>query len=136
MTLRLKNKEDDSLQNLNVKMRSIDSLHISFRNPHGYIFLMKPNEEKYLHFQVDANTTSHLYISIRGRKNGMTTVVHIRLLVMICQYHYLQYHQQPLMKTIDNIYHHVNSESSNSVFTIVIPFHLMGYATGLPSISR
>jgi len=37
MTLRLKNKEDDSLQNLNVKMHSIDSLHISFRNPHGYI---------------------------------------------------------------------------------------------------
>jgi hypothetical protein len=70
MTLRLKNKEDDTLQNLNVKMHSIDSLHISFRNPHGYIYLLKPNEEKYLHFQVDANTTSHLYISIRGRKNG------------------------------------------------------------------
>jgi hypothetical protein len=70
MTLRLKNKEDDALQNLNVKMHSLDSLHISFRNPHGYIYLLKPNEEKYLHFQVDANTTSHLYISIHGGKNG------------------------------------------------------------------
>jgi len=29
-----------------------------------------PNEEKYLHFQVDSDITSHLYISIHGRKNG------------------------------------------------------------------
>jgi hypothetical protein len=70
MTLRLRNKGDDALQNLNVKTHSIDSLHISFRNPHAYIYLLKPNEEKYLNFQVEANTTSHLYITIHGRKNG------------------------------------------------------------------
>ena len=70
MTLRLKNKGDDALQNLNVKMHSIDSVHISFRNPHAYIYLLKPNEEKYLNFQVEANGTSHLYISIHGRRNG------------------------------------------------------------------
>ena len=51
-------------------MHSIDSLHISFRNPNDYIYLLKPNEEKYLNFQVDANVTSHLYISLHGRKNG------------------------------------------------------------------
>jgi hypothetical protein len=34
-----------------------------YRNGNG-------NEEKYLHFQVDAYVTSHLYISIHGRKNG------------------------------------------------------------------
>ena len=34
------------------------------------MFLLKPNEEKYLNFQVDANVTSHLYVSIHGRKNG------------------------------------------------------------------
>jgi hypothetical protein len=51
-------------------MHSIDSLHISFRNPNDYIYLLKLNEEKYLNFQVDANVTSHLYISLHGRKNG------------------------------------------------------------------
>jgi hypothetical protein len=70
LTVRLKNKEDGALQNLNIKMHSIDSLHISFRNPNDYIYLLKPEEEKYLNFQVDANVTSHLYISIHGRRNG------------------------------------------------------------------
>ena len=27
-------------------------------------------KKKYLNFQVDANITSHLYVSIHGRKNG------------------------------------------------------------------
>ena len=70
LTVRLKNKEDDILQNLNIKMHSIDSLHISFRNPNTYIYLLKSEEEKYLNFQVDATVTSHLYISIHGRRNG------------------------------------------------------------------
>ena len=51
-------------------MHSLDSFHISFRNPSDYIYLLIPNEEKYLNFQVDANITSHLYVSIHGRKNG------------------------------------------------------------------
>src|SRR5215475_7412360 len=70
LTLRLQNKGDENLQNLNIKMHSLDSFHISFRNPSDYIYLLKPNEEKYLNFQVDANVTSHLYVSIHGRKDG------------------------------------------------------------------
>jgi hypothetical protein len=70
LTLRLKNKEDDDLGYLDVKMHSIDSFHISFRNHNDYIFLLKPEEERYLDFQVEANGTSHLYISVHGRRNG------------------------------------------------------------------
>lgn len=70
LTLRLKNKEDDDLQYLDVRMHSMDSLHISFRNHNDYIFLLRPEEERYLDFQVDANATSHLYASVHGRRNG------------------------------------------------------------------
>jgi hypothetical protein len=70
LTLRLKNKEDDDLGYLDVKMHSIDSFHISFRNHNDYIFLLKPEEERYLDFQVEAYGTSHLYISVHGCRNG------------------------------------------------------------------
>jgi hypothetical protein len=33
LTVRIKNTGDNDLQNLNVKMHSLDSIHISFRNP-------------------------------------------------------------------------------------------------------
>jgi len=48
----------------------MDSLHISFHNHNDYIFLLRPEEERYLDFQVDANATSHLYASVHGRRNG------------------------------------------------------------------
>ena len=70
LTLRLKNKGDDDLQYLDVKMHPIDSLHISFRNHNDYIFRLRPEEERHLDFQVEANGTSHLYISVHGRRNG------------------------------------------------------------------
>jgi hypothetical protein len=51
-------------------MHSLDSVHISFRNPNHYIYDLDPDEEKYFEVEVEANKTSHSYISIRGRKNG------------------------------------------------------------------
>ena len=47
LTVRIKNTGDKDLQNLNVKMHSLDSIHISFRNPNHYIYDLEPNEEKY-----------------------------------------------------------------------------------------
>jgi len=52
LTVRIKNTGDNDLQNLNVKMHSLDSIHISFRNPNHYIYDLEPNEEKY--FEVEA----------------------------------------------------------------------------------
>jgi hypothetical protein len=70
LSLRLKNTGDNYLKNLNIKMHSLDSVHIIFRNPNHYIYDLRPDEEKYFEVEVEANKTSHLYISIRGRKNG------------------------------------------------------------------
>jgi len=58
------------LEYLDVKMHSIDSLHISFRNHNDYIFRLRPEKEGHLDFQVETNGTSHLYISVHGRRNG------------------------------------------------------------------
>jgi hypothetical protein len=57
LTLRIKNEGDDKLQYLGIKMHSIDSFRISFRNPSDHIYLLKPDEEKYSSFQVDADGT-------------------------------------------------------------------------------
>ena len=70
LSVRLKNTGDDHLKNLNIKMHSLDSLHISFRNPNHYIYDLEPNEEEYFEVGVEGNKTSHLYISMHGRKNG------------------------------------------------------------------
>lgn len=51
-------------------MHSLDSVHITFINPNHYIYHLEPDEEKYFEVEVEANKTSHLYISIHGRKNG------------------------------------------------------------------
>jgi hypothetical protein len=48
LSVHLKNTGDDHLKNLNIKMHSLDSVHISFRNPNHYIYDLDPDEEKYL----------------------------------------------------------------------------------------
>jgi hypothetical protein len=35
-----------------------------------FVSVPRPEEERYLDFQVEANGTSHLYISVHGRRNG------------------------------------------------------------------
>jgi hypothetical protein len=64
LTLRLKNEGDDKLHSLDIRMHSIDSLHISFRGPNDFIYRLTPDEEKYLNFQVDAQATTAVYFSI------------------------------------------------------------------------
>src|SRR4026207_2000367 len=70
LSVHLKNTGEDHLKNLNMKMHSLDSVHISFRDPNQYIYDLEPGKEKYFELEVEANKTSRLYISIRGRKNG------------------------------------------------------------------
>jgi hypothetical protein len=58
LSVRLKDTEDHHhLKNLNVKMHSLDSIHIFFRNPNHYIYDLGPEQEKYLEVEVEANKT-------------------------------------------------------------------------------
>jgi hypothetical protein len=70
LTLRLKNDGPEKLRSLDVMLHSRNSFQISIRNPSDYSFVLTPDEEKTLHFQVDARATTDLYISMVGRKNG------------------------------------------------------------------
>jgi hypothetical protein len=54
LSVRLKNTGDDHLKNLNIKMHSLDLVHISFRNPNHYIYNLEPDEEKYFEVEVEA----------------------------------------------------------------------------------
>ena len=65
LTVRIKNTGDDHLKNINIKMHSLDSLHISFRNPNHYIYDLEPNEEKYFEVEVESNkTSSRILVSV------------------------------------------------------------------------
>jgi uncharacterized membrane protein len=65
LTVRIKNTGDNDLQNLNVKMHSLDSIHILFRNPNHYIYDLEPNEEKYFEVEVESNkTSSRILVSV------------------------------------------------------------------------
>jgi hypothetical protein len=58
LSVRLKNTDDQHhLKNLNVKMHSLDSVHIFFRNPNHYIYDLGPEQEKYMEVEVEANKT-------------------------------------------------------------------------------
>jgi hypothetical protein len=70
LTLRLKNVGEEILHNLDIKMHSTDSLHIYFRNPSDYMHRLRPDEEDFLSFQVDAHATTSVYFSIRYYKGG------------------------------------------------------------------
>ena len=69
LTLRLKNEGVEKLQNLDILLHSRDSQQISFRDPSDYIFVLKPDEEESLHFQVDARGTTDLYIKYSRARN-------------------------------------------------------------------
>jgi hypothetical protein len=70
LTLRLRNIADVALHNLDIKMHSTDSFHIYFHNSTDHVFRLPPNEERYLAFQVEANATTSIYISVRYYKEG------------------------------------------------------------------
>ncbi|MEO9320372.1 MAG: hypothetical protein ABI361_06840 [Nitrososphaera sp.] len=70
VTLRLKNTGMDMLQKLDVKLHSLDSFHLSVDTPSAYIPALAPNEERFLNFQVNATSRSHLYITVKGNKEG------------------------------------------------------------------
>jgi hypothetical protein len=70
MTLTLENVGDNDLTTLDVRLNSLDEYSISVPEPSTYIVSLLPGEEKTRAFQVSADLTGRLYISIDGWQNG------------------------------------------------------------------
>ncbi len=70
LTLRVKNAGSDVLTALDLRLNSLDAYSITVYGTGSYIATLIPEEEKVLPFQVSANTSADLYVSIDGWKGG------------------------------------------------------------------
>ncbi|MDH5419195.1 MAG: hypothetical protein OEX06_02565 [Candidatus Bathyarchaeota archaeon] len=74
LTLTLKNTGSKTLKRLDVELHSLDTFYLfPFIFPSGighYIGELKPNEEREVDFQVNANGSADVYATIRARKDG------------------------------------------------------------------
>jgi len=74
LTLKLKNIGNKTLKRLDVELHSLDTFYLfPFIFPSGighYIGELKPDEEREVVFQVNANGSADVYATIRARKNG------------------------------------------------------------------
>jgi hypothetical protein len=74
LTLKLKNIGSETLKRLDVELHSLDTFYFfPFVFPSGighYIGELKPNEEREVIFQVNANGSADVYATIRARKDG------------------------------------------------------------------
>ena len=68
-TLALKNVDRKILSELDVRLNSLDSYAITIHGRGRYIPTLRPNEEQNVFFQVEANNTASLYVTINGREN-------------------------------------------------------------------
>ena len=74
LTLNLKNIGEKRLEQLDVRLHSADTSHISVSGAGEYIYSLNPNEERTLSFPVFAGTlfegTTEVYANVMGRKDG------------------------------------------------------------------
>ena len=70
ITLRLKNIGVEDLTALDVKLNSLDAYSIGVLGTGSYISILKQNEEREIPFQISANRTGSLYITLDGWKDG------------------------------------------------------------------
>ena len=70
LSLMVKNLGNQKLEQLDVKVHPSDSLRISFDYPSDYISSLDPKESRTLYFQVDAEGTTDLYVSVSCLKGG------------------------------------------------------------------
>ena len=70
VSLRLKNIGAESLTGLDVKLNSLDAYSLGVLGTGSYLSILGSNEEETLPFQVSANRTGSLYVTIDGWKDG------------------------------------------------------------------
>jgi len=69
LTLHLKNEGQEDMKMLDVRLNSLDVYGISTYTPAKYVAELRPDQERLLAFQVSANKTAQVYVSIDGQKD-------------------------------------------------------------------
>lgn len=70
VTLQLKNLGDQRLTGLDVRLNSLDAYSISVLGTGSYIATLDPGDERDIPFQLSANRTGSLYVTIDGWEDG------------------------------------------------------------------
>jgi len=70
LSLRLKNIGNETLEQLDVRLNSLDAYSLDVYGAGSYIENLDPGEETVRHYQVTAEMTGNLYASIDGRQDG------------------------------------------------------------------
>jgi len=70
LTLTLQNIGDEELTGLDVNLNSLDAYSISVLGTGTYVTTLQPNEARQLPFQVSANRTGSLYLTVDGWREG------------------------------------------------------------------
>ncbi len=70
VTLRVKNLGNETITNLDIKLNSRDSFSLEPLSSGKYIFELQPKEEELIPFQVQATSTTDVYVTINGYQDG------------------------------------------------------------------
>ena len=70
VTLRLKNIGTQDLTGLDINLNSLDAYSISVLGTGSYVSILRPDETREIPFQVSANRTGSLYLTLDGWKGG------------------------------------------------------------------
>ena len=70
LTVRIENISEDPLTGLNVRLNSLDTYAIEVMQDAELVSSLAPDEEEELHFQVAAQRSGGVYISVDGRWAG------------------------------------------------------------------
>lgn len=70
LTIRLKNISEEPLSGLHVRLNSLDTYAIEIQDPSQHVSSLDPDEEAELSFQLQAQQSGGLYISVDGRWGG------------------------------------------------------------------
>jgi hypothetical protein len=68
ITVRLQNLSAEDLTNLEVRLNSIDTWSIYVHGQGDFIPVLRPKEEQEVHFQISANASGRVYITIDGER--------------------------------------------------------------------
>ena len=70
LTLDLKNVGNETLKKVDIRLHSLDTLHLTVIGTGKFLEDLKPNETEVVPFQVIAYGTANIYTTIKAQKNG------------------------------------------------------------------